>query len=305
MSKLEIERLRVPLYNNQPILAPAYKDYNAPNEIVDKADDYTVVAETFAIDLTEAALNLTSGYKIAIWCDLKSDTVPPAPAGMVYGYNYYSFPGELKTVDQLLNWFYEILHKKTLPFDLGVIDLDGEDLFSLTIPPATYTASYQSGYFKVYFNEILARVLTELWTGDPVQTAGESYYKMKTEGSGTTKQTVSKLHLVNKIESILIITTLPVTPTYIFDSAIGVNRPEKILASVELNALEYNLRLKTDWKYVPTVYRHATFSNDKMIMNFALWAMVQYVDGERRACYLRPGERFNVNLAFYPRGESF
>ena len=305
MSRKYIERCSVPLYNTTPLDTPALIPFNSGVTILDSAGDYTVVVESAAIDLKNVSLNPNPGYEIMVFCDLKDDTTPQKPPGLEWGANYFKFPGSIDNVEQLLQWFYEILHKKALPFDLGNIDLDKDDYFNLLITNDTYTQSYANDYFQVYFNQPLALLLEGLYNTTPIQAGGQLFYQMKTNSSGLYTQTLDTLHRLNKIESFLIHTTLPVTKTNISNASNGSVRPDPILSTIELNAMQYNLRSKSDWRYIPTVYRHTTLSTTSPVQNFDIWVLVQYTDGAVIAHTLAPSERLKVNLAFYPRGEEF
>jgi hypothetical protein len=57
---------------------------------------------------------------------------------------------------------------------------------------------------------------------------------------------------------------------------------------------------KSDWIYTPTVFRHYTMNQSNTIDSYSIRIMLQYRNGFFRAHTLAPGERFNVNIAFYP-----
>ncbi len=305
MAQRNIERQRVPLYNDTNQNIPAIARYMVGTESLDNASAYSVVLESAAIDLGQAVLNTNPGYRVMIWCDLKDDTVPPKPATLQYGANYFSFPGEIRDVSQVINWLYEILHKKALPFDLGAIDLNGDDLFELNITPATYTNSYQTGYFQVYFNKPLANLLEGLCSTIPLEAGAQLNYEMLTTASGKTTQLIPTLERMNKLESILLFTNLPVTKVGLADAKTGTVRKEAILGTIEFNAGQYNLRAKTDWRYIPNVFRHSTLEGVSGIQSYEIWVMLRYTNGDMRAHVLGPDERANINIAFNPRGDIF
>jgi hypothetical protein len=300
-----IERHRVPLYNGSTQNIPAIPTFMSGTEVIDKASDYTVVVETAAIDIANAVLNTRPNYRIMVFCELKTDTNPPTPAGMVYGANYYSYPGEISNVNQVLDWLYGILHKKALPFDLGNVSLNDQDRFELLITPTTYADSFQPDFFRVYFNQPLAALLEELCsTTTPIEAGGELFYQMFSSSANTWVQNVDTLSRINKIESILFLTTtLPITKTYIANPNNGTVRREGILGTVAFNAGTFNLRAKKDWLYVPNVFRHTTLESPSPIASYEINIMIQYTNGDLRALVLSPDERANINLAFYPRTE--
>ena len=299
MAQRKIERQRVPLYNDTTQNIPAIAQYITGTPTLDKADAYSVVVESAAIDLSNAVLNTNPRYEIMIFCDLKADTTPVKPPGLEWGPNYFKFPGELRNVNELTSWFYEILHKKALPFDLGNITLNNDDFFELLIPQPTYDQSYATGYFEVYFNAPLASLLEELCDTTPTQSAGQLFYKMRTS-AGKTTQTINTLERCNKIESILLFTSLPVTKLGIADARSGIVRRDAILGTIEFNAGQYNLRSKTDWRYIPSVFRHSTLDSSSPVQSYEVWVMLRYTNGDLRAHVLSPDERANINLAFYP-----
>lgn len=303
-SKLNIERHRVPLYNGTPQNIPAIPTFMSGTGVIEKASDYTVVVETAAIDIANAVLNTRPNYRIMVFCELKDNTNPPTPAGMVYGANYYSFPGEISNVNQVLSWLYEILHKKALPFDLGNVSLNDQDRFELLITQPTYSATYQPDFFRVYFNQPLAALLEELCTTTPIQADGELFYQMFSSAATTWVQNVDTLSRINKIESILFLTTtLPITKTYIANPNNGTVHREGVLGTVAFNAGTFNLRAKKDWLYIPSVFRHTTLETSSPIASYEINIMIQYTNGDLRALVLSPDERANINLAFYPRTE--
>jgi hypothetical protein len=136
-----------------------------------------------------------------------------------------------------------------------------------------------------------------------MEAGGQLFYQMRTNAPGLFVQTVDTLHRLNKIENFLIKTTLPVTKTNISNAATGDVQRDPILTTIELNAS--NLRSKSDWRYIPTVYRHSTLSDSSPVQSFNLSVLVQYTDGTIIANTLAPGERFKVGLAFYPRDSEF
>jgi hypothetical protein len=217
----------------------------------------------------------------------------------------FQVPCELRDVKQILNWLYEILHKKALPFDLGSIDLNGDDLFELVITPTTYTQSYANDYFRVHFNTPLALLLEELCDSNtPTEAGGQLFYPMIAK-EGKWVQTINTLERCNKIESIVLFTTLPVTKMGLADPTSGTVRKEAVLGTIEFNSGQYNLRAKTDWRYIPNVFRHTTLDSVAGIQSYDIWVMLRYTNGDMRAHVLAPSERANINIAFYPRNTSF
>ena len=302
--QLNIERHRVPLYNGTTQNIPAIATFMSGTEVIEDASDYTVVVETAAIDIGNAVLNTRPNYRIMVFCELKDFTVPATPAGMVFGSNYYTFPGEISNVNQVLTWLYDVLHKKALPFDLGNISLNDQDRFELLITSGTYTTTYQPDYFRVYFNQPLAALLEELCTTTPIQAGGELFYQMFSNAAAKWVQTVDTLSRINKIESILFLTTtLPITKTYIANPNNGTVRREGVLGTVAFNAGTFNLRAKKDWLYIPNVFRHTTLEAVTPITSYEISVVIQYTNGDTRALVLSPDERLNINLAFYPRSE--
>lgn len=305
MSSKNIERHRVPLYNDSSQNIPAIASFMTGTPVIEKASDYSVVVETAAIDISNVVLNTNPKYKVMVFCELKSDTIPTKPALMEYGPNYFSFPGEISNVSQILTWLYDILHKKPLPFDLGNISLNDQDRFELLITNPTYTGSYLPDYFRVYFNKPLAILMEELCSTISTEAGGELYYQMFSNAAAKWAQTVDTLTRINKIESILFLSpTLPVTKTYIANPKNGTVRKEAVLGSVSFNGGQFNLRAKKDWLYIPNVYRHTTLEADNPIESYEINIMIQYTNGDLRALVLGPDERCNINLAFYPRNEN-
>lgn len=300
-----IKRERVPLFNGTNQNIAAIPNYVSGTPIIEKASDYSVVVETAAIDLRNAALDTRPDYEVMIFCELKDDTVPVKPPGLVYGPNYFRFPGVLTSVGQLLLWLYEILHKKALPFDLGNISLNGGDNFELMISNSTYTGSYANDYFRVYFNEPLAAVLEELCDPGAVIEAGGKLFAPMFTNEGTYRQTVNTLERLCKIESIILKTSLTVTKSGNANPNTGIVERDQILGTIEFNAGQYDLRAKTDWRYIPSVFRHTTLEGAAPIQSFNIPIFIRYTHGDNIAHVLSPGERANVNVSFYPRGGGF
>lgn len=301
MQTLNIERCRVPFYNaSQNRDLQARVNFNSAVPIVGQANAYTAVVESAAIDLRTAILDPTPNYEINIWCDLKDSTTPAKPPGLEYGNNFFRFPTELRDVDQLLDWFFEVLGKEALPFYLGGIGLDKDEFFTFTINQTDYNATYQPGYFRVYFNDHLSRVLEGLCEKSATLVNGRAFHQLKAQ-VGTLTQTYDTLHRLNKIESFLLCTTLPVTKMNIADLVNNRIDRDTIVGSIEMNNLSYSLRSKSDWRYTPSQFRHYSLENTGEIRNFEIWVKILYTNSVTRELFLLPGERMNINLAFYPK----
>ena len=295
----EIQRARVPQYNDTPNLIQASRTFNVGFPILDKASDYTVVIESAAIDLSAAPLDTKPSYEIMIFCDIKPPSV--IPAGLVFGPNYFKLTDPLLSVDQFVKWLQDTLLKKAQPYNLGLFQLTGDDFFSYSLQPSDNTMSFTSGDFVVYFNSPMVPIMNGFVDREnPIQAAGQLFYPM-TPAAGTTTSTVDTMYRLNKIESILIYTTLPMTQINILSNSRNLVSKEKILGTIELNSLQYNVRTKSDWRYLPDVYRHYTMSDDGELGIFDVWVVISYINGGTFVHMLNPGERFNVNLAFFPR----
>ncbi len=297
MSLKEIKRNRVPCHNNTGLLIPAERDFNVRWPVLENPSDHTVVIESSSIDLSQAVLDLAPNYEIMIFCDIKA---PDTPAGLEFGPNFFRFPGTLSNVEQFTRWLQDILLKKAQPYNLGLFDLSNEDLFRYSISQPEYDASFTSGNFTVSFNEPLAVILNGFVDmSQPESINGQLFYPMLTR-AGSTTSGVDTMYRLNKIESVLFTTTLPVTPTEVLDLSLNDVTRMRIVGSVEFNTFTYNIRTKADWIYTPTVFRHYTMNQSNTIDSYSIRIMLQYRNGFFRAHTLAPGERFNVNIAFYP-----
>lgn len=295
----EIHRKRIPLYNNTPSLIECKRDYTTRIPALGVATDYTAVIESAVVDLSQAPLDPAPQYEIMVFCDIKEPE--PIPDGMVFGPNYYKFPGQLDTVQQFLKWLSDVLVKAPLPYNLGLFELNNDDFFQYSITPTDYAASFTSGKFQVYFNSNLVPIMEGFVdSANPIQAGGQLFYPM-TPHSGTTVATVDTMFRLNKIQSIIFETTLPVTKTEFLDLTLNEAVPMGILGTVEVNSFTYNVRTKTDWVYSPTVLRHYTMNQPDQLMQFSINVLLQYQNGAIRRHVLKPGERFTVNLAFFPR----
>lgn len=297
MSLKEIKRNRVPCHNNTSLLIPAERDFNVRWPVLEDPTAHTVVIESASIDLSQAVLDPAPNYEILIFCDIKA---PDTPAGLVFGPNFFRFPGTLSSVEQFTRWLQDILLKKAQPYNLGLFDLSNEDLFRYSISQGEYDASFTSGKFTVSFNEPLAVILNGFVDmSQPESINGQLFYPMLTH-AGSTTSGVDTMYRLNKIESVLFTTTLPVTQTEVLDLSLNDVTRMRIVGSVEFNSFSYNIRTKADWIYTPTVFRHYTMNQSNTIDSYSIRIMLQYRSGVFRAHTLAPGERFNVNIAFYP-----
>lgn len=296
----QIRRNRVPCYNNTPQLMVAERQFNVRWPILDSPSDYTAVIESASIDLAQAVLDPSPAYEIMIFCELKEPD--PVPEGLVYGPNYFKFQGPLRTVNQFMKWLQDTLIKVPQPYNLGLFQLDPQDFFTYDIQPTDYANAFTSGNFRVYFNSQLAPIMDGFVNlqGEPLAAGGQLFYLMTTQ-SGHSTSTIDTLFRLNKIESFLFMTTLPITGTEVLDLELNDAREMKILGTVEMNSLTYNLRTKTDWKYSPDVLRHYTMNQTDTIQGYSIRVLIQYNNGAFMAHYLNPGERFIANIAFYPR----
>jgi hypothetical protein len=296
----EILRNRVPVYNNSGSVIAAERTVNVGKVLLENPTEYVVAVESASIDLSQVIFDPSPDYKIMIFCELKADTTPPAPAGLVYGPNVFSFPGELRTVAEFLRFLQDPLLKKALPFNLGLFDLDGERMFRYTLQSADKSAVFDSGYFRVYFNAPLAKILNGFYNQNLTESyGGETFFEMIPE---TRTSSVDTLPLLNKMESILISTTLPVTSTSVLNITQNQLLDYHIVGSVEVNNLSYNLVEKSDFRYIPNLLRPYTMTQRSPITQYSLGVLIQYNSGTVRQHYLAPSERFLANLVFTPRG---
>lgn len=299
MSLKEIIRNRVPCHNNTGLLIPAERDFNVRWPVLENPSNHTVVIESASIDLSQAVLDPAPNYEIMVFCDLKA---PDTPAGLEFGPNFFRFPGQLSSVDQFTRWLQDILLKKPQPYNLGLFDLTREDLFRYSISQGEYDASFGSGNFTVSFNEPLARLLNGFvnMSATPESVNGQLFYPALLRAGSTTAE-VDTMYRLNQIQSVIFTTTLPVTPTEVLDLELNDVTRMRVVGSVEFNTFTYNIRTKSDWLYVPTVFRHYTLNQSETITNYSIRVLLQYRSGIFRAHTLAPGERMSLNLAFYPR----
>ena len=294
----EIHRARVPQYNSTNGLIQAQRDFVVSWPLLERASDYTAVIESAAIDLSTAPLDTKPDYEIMIFCDLKAPDTPP---GLEYGPNFFKLPGPLQTVDQFTFWLEDTIFKKAAPRNLGLFQLNSDDRFTFSLQETDYNQNYVSGDFIVYFNEQMIPILEGFVDKDaPIQAGGQLFYPLIPR-VGTTVSEVDTIYRLNKIESLLIYTTIPMTKINVLSNRDSYVTKESILGTIELNSMQYNLRSKSDWRYIPDVYRHYSLTSTDMLQSFSLWVVIAYVDGSTVVHTLKPRERFNVNVAFFPR----
>lgn len=296
---LEIKRNRVTAYNKTGMLIPCEREFNVRWPVLEEPSNNTVVIESASIDLSQAVLDPAPNYELLVFCDIKP---PDTPVGLEFGPNFFRFPAQLSNVDQFTRWLQDILLKKAQPYNLGLFDLTREDLFRYSISQGEYDASFGSGKFTVSFNEPLAAILNGFvdMSATPESVNGQLFYPMIPRAGSTTSE-VDTMFRLNQIQSVLFTTTLNVTPTEVLDLELNDVTKMRIVGSVEFNAFTYNIRTKSDWVYTPTVFRHYTMNQDGTVSNYSIRVLLQYRSGVFRAHTLAPGERMNVNLAFYPR----
>ena len=293
----EIYRNRVSQYNSGGINIPASREFNVRYNVLETAVDYTAVIESASVDLSLAPLDPAPQYEIMVYCDLKDGTKPP---GLEYGPNYFKLTEPLTSVEQFLKFLQDALFKAPHPFNLGLFGLNNSDFFTYDIRPEDYTASFGSGAFEVYFNSPLVPIMTGFVnTENPTEIYGQLFYKM-TPKSGHTESTTDTMYRLNKMDSIMFYTTLPITETEVLDHSLGEATRERILGTIEVNPLLYNIRTKSDWRYTPTVLRHYTMNQHSPVQNYSVWTVIRYINGLSRAHVLKPGERFAVNIAYFP-----
>lgn len=298
----EIYRNRIPSYNNNSFDVIAERTVNVGKPILQDPSEYMVAIESACVDLSKAVLDPNPDYKILIWCDLKPETSPPTPDGMVYGPNLYTFSGELTELKQFTHWIEDTLLKKPLPFNLGLYQLNSDEFFQYSIPSVDFTSSFDSGFFEVYFNEDLCRIMEGFYTKDYHEVYQDQIFYKMTPKPGTTTSNVDTIYRLNKIESLLFTTTLPITDTQILDARLNSMVTYPILGSVEINNLTYSISTKADWRYIPQVLKYYTMNQGSKIDQYNIRVLLQYNDTSIKAHTLGPGERFIVNLGFFPRG---
>ena len=294
----DIQRLIVDFYNNTPTDVIAQMQYNTSEPIVDVANAYTLVIESAEINLGNMPLDLEPNFTILIMCNLKD---AETPAGMIYGPNYYTFPGVLRTVQELMDWFYGIFHKEALPYNLGSLGIDSDGYFTRMITQAVYDASYSVDQFEVYFNTALWNLLPEFSLAQPIEAQDQLFYRFQ-PFVGTTKQEQHTLSRLLKARSIRFSSTLP-TPKYRVNSTeLSTIVKAPILTSIAINSESYDVLNKHNMVYIPNVFRHITLQNSSPIETFTLWVMIYYAGGKQVMHSLKPGDYFNLHLAFIPIG---
>lgn len=297
----EIKRHCVTQFNASSMDILAERNYGVGDIALDNPSDYTAVVESATIDLGMAILDPTPAYEIMIFCELKEGTPTPPPPGLVYGPNYFKFPGQLTSVKQFVHWLQDVLIKNPQPVNLGLFELNNEDFFSYGLPQAEYDAYFGSGNFIVYFNRQLKPILDgHVSEGNPIEAAGQLFYPLIPHIGGFTSS-VDTMFRLNKIQSFLIKTTLPVTKTGVLDAELNAVTHHSILSTIEMNTMQYNLRTKADWKYIPSVYRHTTMNQPDMVQQYDLYIEILYNNSKRLRLLLAPDEKMVVNVAFYPR----
>ena len=296
----EILRNRVPVYNNSDNTIAAERTVNVGKILLENPTEYTVAVESASIDLSQVIIDPSPGYKLMIYCELKDSTTPPVPAGLVYGPNVFTVQKELRTVEEFLYFLQDPLLKKCLPFNLGLFELDAEQMFKYSINSTAKTDAFGSGFFRVYFNAPLAKILNGFYNPNLTETyGGETFFELIPENRTSS---VDTLHLLNKIESILISTTLPVTSTSVLNISQNQLIDYNIVGSVEVNNLSYNLVEKSDFRYIPNLLRPYTMNQWSPVTQYTLGVLIQYNSGTVRQHYLGSGERFLANLVFTPLG---
>ena len=293
----QIQRILVDYYNNTPGTVLAESQYNSSEPIVEVANAHTIVVESAEVNLSNMVLDPKPDYEIIIDCFLKNGI----PAGMVYGFNHYRFDGPLTTVSELMNWIYNILLKKALPYSLGVIGINADELFERRVTAEQYAESYESGNFKVYFNQGLRDIFPQFVTGESIQSQGKLWYTFRSDPTVSaevqTRRTVSRLM---KAVSIRFYSTLPTTQFKVHSVNVNEIIRENILTTIVLNSETYDVVNKHNMIYVPSQFRHITLQNGAPVTNFSISVKIYYKTGGYMMHTLAPGDYFNLNLAFIP-----
>lgn len=293
----EIIRHRVPVHNNTLGDILAERTFNVGKTLFQEPTGFTVSVESATVDLSQAVLDPNPGYGVAVYCNLKEGE--GKPDGMDFGLNFYTFDQPLVTVPQFLRFLDDILLKKALPFNLGIFEMTKDEGFKYTIQPGDKTNSFDSGNFEVYFNPKLHLLLRDFCEETPSVLMGVTWYQLRPE---TKVAEAERVYRLNKIESILFMTDLPVTQTRVLDSRINEMVPYQLLGSVEVNNLAYSIATKSDWRYIPTLLRPYTMNQLSPVEAYSVRALLQYTGGEIRMLTLAPEERFILNLVFTPLG---
>jgi hypothetical protein len=229
-----------------------------------------------------------------IFCDIKA---PNTPAGLEFGPNFFRFPGTLSSVDQFTAGFKTSCSRKQNPTTL-VFSISQEDLFRYSISQGEYDASFGSGKFTVSFNEPLAVILNGF--------VDMCNPKALTVSSSTQCSLV--LGVLPQVDTMYPFEQDRVRPLYHNppgDSNGGLGPfPQRRDSHADcwlcgVQHFHYNIRTKSDWIYTPTVFRHYTMNQSNTIDSYSIRSCCSTVMVFPRA-HSSPGERFNVNIAFYP-----
>lgn len=303
MSQIEdrkIERLVADLYNDGNMDMLASTTFNVPDPILDRCDAYEAIVEFSSIDLTNLVLDVDPDYSILILNDEGGKAGNRFPLLPDY-VNEFKFQGPLNEVHDLSDWFYEIMHKKTLPESLGNLTITPDGYFRRTVTQAEYDDSFGNGLFKIYVNDGLRRVLPELiQSSDTMSRAGKIYWHLDSSVQDTTQKTDTLAQLL-KADSIRFYSTMPTNPYWVQSKAMGQLVRENILTTMAINNETTNILHKTSKRYEPNVYRRFSMVNSQELRDFRVWALIHYTHGRTVMHTLAPGDYMHVALTFMPR----
>lgn len=292
----EIQRLTVDIYNSttQNILAEAAYESLLP--VLSKASDYTAVVESASVDLSSMLLNPNPDFKILIFNNDKTGKYPELPDIN----NFFAFNNPIREVSDVIDWLYDIFHKKALPHhDLGHFDVDTDGNFTFKLQDAT---AYTSGDIEVFFNSRMKEILPEFLLVENITVNGDVYYKLDTEGIvPEKKQSRYTLSRLMTAVSIRFYTDMQTTPHLIHNPGLNTITRENIFATIALNNETFDVLNKYNMIYSPTQYRHVTLNNDDELRAFRLWIKIYYKGGFYEHHTMKPGDYSVVNIAFHPR----
>ena len=298
---MSIERLNVDFYNSTGRDLVASTTYNTSEPIVERASDYEAIVEFASIDISNLVLDMAPDYAFLILND-EGDKVGNRFPGYPNYANVVNYSGQLRDVDDLDVWFYDVLNKKPFPASLGTLSVTSDGYFRRQLGTPDYDDYFATGVFKVYVNTTLKQLIPELISaGETMWHEGKEWF-MLSSGVGDTTQKLDTLHRLLKATSIRLFSTLPTRHYQVQNQSTGEIIKEHILTTIAINDQTTNILNKSSKRYEPNVYRRISLVNDEQIRNFSISVYVYYANGNSMLHTLRPGDYMNLQLAFIPKG---
>lgn len=283
---------------------PIEANYNVilPRNIIDHASDYSVSIRKAEIPIQDIPFDIIKKpYNICIYADSSFSHPVLSP-----GYHYFSFGGEYRSVEELLNKVNNILdtyNSGTNPLTFGLYGYNMiTNRITYKIGVQTDIDASSNGAF-VYIDHRLKYLLdgfTNLYQDESRLPDGKKYNRIRTESYSSVSILSQERYLLNRLynfKTIRIYSGLKTYSYYLLNQNTNSMIGSQLLGEIVLNSLNYSAD-QTNSLLVPQVLIKYSLVTDEPIKEFNIYAEVHYANGNNHRIMMRPEAYLSLTLGF-------